>query len=245
MSILKRRILAALVDALIVALLELVILVLVGQQSLQHMATDGLKLSTAAGTINLTAGTPTLLLTWFVVGYLDGLFVFIQPLTILSLGPVRDVFSSVQGQIFLISLSSLIAHALYRVIAEFLPAHASVGMRLFKLKVDYQTFTVRQNPIVRHFAKILTMPVVVVATVIGVPLAHVFARSDDSDIGYYTRKLAGLDATEMLQDEVADVFIDDLNSPFVPEDANVSTTDAPSATGSIPAIDAKIDSETK
>jgi plasmid stabilization system protein ParE len=41
----------------------------------------------------------------------------------------------------------------------------------------------------------------------------VFARSDDSDIGYYTRKLAGLDAAEMLHDEVADVFVVALDAP--------------------------------
>jgi hypothetical protein len=86
-------------------------------------------------------------------------------------------------------------------------------MRLYKLKVDYQRFTIRQNPVVRHFAKILTMPVVVIACLIGVPLAHVFARSDDTDVGYYTRKLAGLDAAEMLHDEVADVFVVALDAP--------------------------------
>ena len=181
MSLYKRRIVAALIDALIVAILELAVLVVIGQESLHQVSTHGLKLSTAAGTINLTGDTPTLLLTWFVVGYLDGLLVLIQPLTILSLGKIGHVFSSVQGQIFLISLGSLTANALYRIIFEFLPAHASVGMRLCKLKVDYQTFTVRQNPIVRHFAKILTMPVAIIATILGVPLAYVFARSDESE----------------------------------------------------------------
>jgi hypothetical protein len=162
-------------------------------------------------------------LTWFVVGYLDGLFVFIQPLTLMSLGRVSHVFSSVQGQVFLISLTSLAVNAAYRIITEFLPAHASIGMRLFKLKVDYQRFTLRQNPIVRHFAKMLAMPVAVTAATIGVPLAHVFARSDEIDIGYYTRKLAGLDATEMLQDEIADVFVEDLTAPRIAEVSDSSS----------------------
>ena len=213
MSILIRRIFAALIDALIVAILELAVLCVFGPEALQSLFAKKVTFTAFAGSTPLTVGPPAMFSAWFVIGFLDGLLVFIQPLTLLSLGKVNHVFPSPEGQIWLIGAFSLLLNAVYRIVAEFLPAHASIGMRLYKLKVDYQRFTIRQNPVVRHFAKILTMPVVVIASLIGVPLAHVFARSDDSDIGYYTRKLAGLDAAEMLHDEVADVFVVALDAP--------------------------------
>jgi hypothetical protein len=205
---LKRRIYAALIDALIVGLLELAVLFAFGHEMLQELSSRGLNIATQAGPIHLSIGPVAMFTDWFGIGLLDGLLVFIQPLTLLSMGKVSQLFSSADGQMWLICFFSLLVNALYRIIAEFLPGNASIGMRLFRLKVAYTAFTIRQNPIVRHFAKILTMPVVVIALIIGVPIAHVFARSDESDPGYYTRKLAGLDAAEMLHDEVADVMIE-------------------------------------
>ena len=155
--------------------------------------------------LQVAGGPYFLLLDWFLICFFDGLVVFVQPLALFALVGFSTLGLSGQDQLWFMTGLSLLVNALYRVGMEASPLNASVGMRLFRLRVPYGQWTWRRNPFVRHFAKIVTMPIILMANLIGMPIAYLFFPSDESDPGFYIRLIAGDTGLELLHDSIAQV----------------------------------------
>lgn len=205
MTIRTRRIIAALIDATIVGALGTAILLLVGLDTIVDMFHQKMTVHSEVGLLHIAAGPYLMVLDWFLLCFLDAMVVCILPLALVSLIGFLPLNLAAQNQLWLISSLCLLANALYRVGFEASPLHASIGMRLLKLRVPYGKFSFRRNPLIRHIAKMLTMPIIVSANLFGLPLAFLFFHSEESEFGNVIRQISGVPGDQLLHDEIATV----------------------------------------